>query len=205
MFKNRMFLTGLGVGIMIGALLLQLMLIGERSEASLGERLGSGAEEKVYTQRELDDAIAAERAAAQGAAAPSDSAKAGGEAGKPEADDADGKEQGTSTETPKPSPNDATSPPPQTEAPSKDEPPLERVVQIEGGMNLTQTAKRLADAGVIDKQASLIAEMKRKNKRVRAGYFLFTGQPELADVVRTITGQPLTKEEREELAKRGVE
>ncbi|MUT66383.1 hypothetical protein [Paenibacillus sp. NEAU-GSW1] len=192
MLKNRNFLTGLGIGIIVGALLLQLMLIGEQSQRELGAGL-NGADEKLYSQAELDAAIEAERMDAQSrqsaeTATESDAKKTEAPSNTPAA-----------TETPKPSATSGN-----TEK-TKQETPVERKVRIVGGMNLTSTAKLLFEEGIITDQSEFIAKMKRSKKQVRAGHFLFKGQPALDEVMKVITSQPLTKEEVEALKKRGIE
>ncbi|GGG80567.1 hypothetical protein [Paenibacillus radicis (ex Gao et al. 2016)] len=194
MLKNRMFLTGLGMGIIVGALLLQLLQIGEQSQAKLGESLFSG-DEKQYSQQELDAAVAAarqEKTPDKPAISP-----AGTEA----------------TAVPSATPVTTTQPekePPSTEKPKQNEEPeapvQELILQIKGGMNLTGTAKLLADNGLIEDEAAFIAAMKRSKKpTVRAGYFLFKGKPQLQEIISIIKSDPLTKEERAELKARGIE
>jgi len=74
-----------------------------------------------------------------------------------------------------------------------DEAPV--VIRIEPGMNLTQTARMLADNGIITSSDAFIAKMKKDKKLVRAGFFAFSGQPTLQQTVDTLTGQPLTEAE----------
>ncbi|MBW7461686.1 hypothetical protein K0U00_47290, partial [Paenibacillus sepulcri] len=59
--NKRPFLFGLGVGIIIGALLLQLMIVGERQASGLDSFQKEDAGEKLYTQSELDEQLDSER------------------------------------------------------------------------------------------------------------------------------------------------
>lgn len=194
MFKNRFFLTGLGIGIIIGALLLQMMIIGESSQQKLSNRdnADAGQEEKIYSQSEVDAIIEAERAASsikeesEAAAVPSP------------------------TVSPKPTPSESTAPlasasasPKPTEAPAdhsasaadKDVDTIRKMVRIQAGTNLTAASELLAKEKLISDKAAFIRKMKQEKKLVRAGYFLFTGKPTLAEVITTITTQPMTPEE----------
>lgn len=60
MVKNRALFIGLGAGIIIGALLFQLMLLGEQSRLNL-EQIGNETDERLYTQTEVDALLKAER------------------------------------------------------------------------------------------------------------------------------------------------
>ena len=63
--NKRPFLFGLGVGIIVGAALLQLMLIGEKQASSLDD-FDKGTKTAVtYTQADLDELLQEERARIQ--------------------------------------------------------------------------------------------------------------------------------------------
>ncbi|WP_338555983.1 hypothetical protein [Paenibacillus sp. KS-LC4] len=196
MFKNRLFLTGLGIGIIVGALLLQMMIIGESSQQKLNNRDNASTEqgEKIYSQSEVDAMLEAQRATSSN------------------------KEEGKATATaapspavsPEPSPVESAAPtasaaasPKQTATPADnssaaadtDELSPRKMVRIYGGTNLTAAAKVLASEQLISDQAAFIRKMKQEKKLVRAGYFLFTGTPTLEEVITTITTQPMTSEE----------
>ncbi|WP_336786000.1 hypothetical protein [Paenibacillus sp. MMO-177] len=180
MFKNRSFVAGLGVGIIAGAILLQLMQIGDESQQKLSDGFKDG-EPKMYTQAELDEKLAEEHAKATRNAA----ATAKPEAVKPEE-----------------SPAAAATEPPATSVKNNDkkaEEAVKRQVRITGGMNLTDTADLLAEQQLISDKDAFIKAM--KNKPVRAGYFIFEGNPTVADIIRILTSQPLTKSEFEKQMK----
>ncbi|WP_424765764.1 hypothetical protein [Paenibacillus sp. sgz302251] len=185
MLKNRMFLIGLGSGIIIGALLFQLMLMGEQSNQNL-QNIDKELNDKLYTQDEVDAMIEAER----------DSAKID--------------EQLKSDEVTKvqPSPSPSIKPASSntegakekeqaaTAAEKKSETiPAKHVIRIEEGLNLTNTAKRLAKYNIIDDQAAFIKQMKSTKKLVRAGYFLFPEAITVDQAVKIVTSEPLTRSE----------
>ncbi|CAM3142837.1 endolytic transglycosylase MltG [Paenibacillus lupini] len=176
MFKNRSFVAGLGAGIIAGAILLQIMQIGDDSQQKLSDGY-KDVEPKLYTQAELDDRIAEERAKAADVDAvesakpsenPTDEAAA-----TPAAEDKDTKAEEQATVTEK--------------AETK------RKIHITGGMNLTDTAELLKEQNLITDKSAFIAKMKKKP--VRAGYFLFEGNPTVDEVIQIITSQPVSKEE----------
>ncbi|WP_341282501.1 hypothetical protein [Paenibacillus sp. FSL H8-0537] len=194
MFKNRLFLTGLGIGIIIGALLLQMMIIGESSQQKLSNRDNAGTEqgEKIYSQSEVDAILEAQRATSslqeesEATAAPSPAA------------------------SPKPTPVESAAPlATATASPKQAAPPAEhsstaadtgehtirKMVRIQAGTNLTAASELLAKEQLITDKTAFIRKMKQEKKLVRAGYFLFTGTPSLAEVITTITTQPMTPEE----------
>lgn len=179
MLKNRTFLTGLGIGIMIGALLLQLMYIGEDNQQKLNNSL-NGEDTKMYTQAEVDLMLAAERDSAEL------NAKTEDEALQAEA-------------TPSPASSDAVPSAESSEEPAVEEEPVQLQLRIQGGMNLTQTAELLKENHLIADKSAFIAKMKKTKKPVRAGYFLFIGEPTLDEVITKITSQPLTKDELAQL------
>ncbi|SFD68875.1 hypothetical protein SAMN05216378_1007 [Paenibacillus catalpae] len=180
MFKNRSFVAGLGVGIIAGAILLQLMQIGDESQQNLSAGFKE-REPKLYTQAEMDAKLAEERANAI-----KEADKAGQPASeKPEATPA--------AETSKP-PSDEDMKEVTVEKPSAEEKPvLKRQVRITGGMNLTDTADLLAGQKLISDKEAFIKAMNKKT--VRAGYFIFEGNPKVEEIIRILTSQPLTKSE----------
>ncbi|ACT02057.1 hypothetical protein [Paenibacillus sp. JDR-2] len=181
MFKNRSFIAGLGVGIIAGAILLQLMQIGDESQQKLSNGFEDG-EPKLYTQAELDEKLAEERDKASQNTV---------ETAKPAA------------EKPEESPFVKASEPPADSGKNDDKKAEEAVkkrqVRITGGMNLTDTTELLAEQKLISDKDAFIKAM--KDKPVRAGYFIFEGNPTVADIIRILTSQPLTKSEFEQQMK----
>ncbi|MCM3625920.1 hypothetical protein M3194_00900 [Paenibacillus glycanilyticus] len=187
MFKNRSFVAGLGAGIIAGAILLQLMQIGDESQQKLADGFKDG-EPKLYTQAELDTKLAEERAKA---------VKEAGNASSPAA-----------SAKPEESPPAEASSPPAAEdkdeaavqKPTEHDKPVDkRQVRITGGMNLTDTAELLAKQKLISDKDAFIKAMNKKT--VRAGYFIFEGNPTVEEIIRILTSQPLTKSEFDEQMK----
>ncbi|WP_127531915.1 hypothetical protein [Paenibacillus kobensis] len=215
MFKERRFLVGFGAGIIVGGLLLQLMMTAQQEPSEL-----INSDEQLYTKQEVDqliekakkEALTGEDAASATDQAAEDTAAANPskpvQPSDPDApsDPAGSADKGKNAEAPQtPKQPDAV----QAEQPSQptaDKPDVPAapdkaadtapvVIRIEPGMNLTKTAKLLADNGIITSQSKFIAKMKSDKKLVRAGFFAFTGKPTLEQTVDTLTGQPLTEAE----------
>lgn len=176
MLRNRSFLIGLGAGIIIGALLFQLMLSGEQSRERLA-LVGTEAEEKLYTSEEVESMIQAERDLIQK------------EQEKQPVTDINSVEV-----TPQAAEKQKAEP---IEEVPTDTPVIEHVIRIEVGSGLTKTAKLLADNHIIDDQAEFVRRMKKSAKLVRAGYFLFHENSTVEEVITVVTGQPLTQVEAE--------
>ncbi|MBW7473269.1 hypothetical protein K0T92_00765 [Paenibacillus oenotherae] len=188
--NKRPFLLGLGIGLIIGAALLQLMLVGQQQADNLDhfnqDTDTSGS--KLYTQEELDSKLAeaAERIRAE-------------EMQKVQK----AKDEEQKAEDAKPEANKDTSvPQPQPKAPSaaegkaaKDSEPGRTIVRIVPGSDLTETAALLEKHGVIENQKSFISLMRKESNKIRAGYFAFEGDLTLQQVKKVITGQPLPPEE----------
>lgn len=184
MLKNRTFLIGLGTGIIIGALLFQLMLSGEQSRLKLNER-DSSAEEKTYTQVEVDALLKAERDSMQ----LDQEISAGAEETKKAATPVPVKELPTHTTS-----NETKA----TAAPVK-KAAVKHVIRIEAGTGLSKTADLLASKGIIDDQAAFVQKMKKSKQLVRAGYFLFQERITVDAAIAIVTGEPLTKEQADAL------
>ncbi|OBR66806.1 hypothetical protein A7K91_16345 [Paenibacillus oryzae] len=200
MVNKRSFLIGLGLGIIIGALLLELFYMGEASQRGLegiGRELEQGAQKPEATAAPSADPTA-------NLASPSGSVAA---TPKPSSQ-REQKDEEASEETakaPTQSPESGTglletAPPPAASQNAGDKPADSVVVRIEHGSSLTEAAELLAAAGVLDSAESFAKEMKSRNKLVRAGYFLFPpGASTLDEVINIITGIPLPPKEAAKL------
>lgn len=166
MLKNRAFLIGLGAGIILGALLFQLMLSGEQSRQKLGQ-FGNEAAEKLYTRAEVDALLEAEKLEGQPAAAV--------EPVKEEPSGGNTKEEVPAAE------------------PVKEKAAAVHVIRIEAGLGIANTAELLAAQNIIHDQAAFISHMNTSKKLVRAGYFLFQENITVDEAITVVTGQPLTK------------
>ncbi|MDQ8733330.1 hypothetical protein [Paenibacillus sp. LHD-38] len=186
MLKNRTFLFGLGTGIIIGALLFQLMLSGEESRQRLYEK-DISADERSYTQVEVDALLKAERDSMQ----LDQEINTGVEdsQSKPAATAVPVKEE--SSKSDKDEINPTISP--------EQKAPIKHVIRIEAGLGLSKTAELLASQNIIEDQAVFVNKMKKTKQLVRAGYFLF--QENITDdaAIAIVTGEPLTKEQADAL------
>ncbi|KRE39869.1 hypothetical protein [Paenibacillus sp. Soil522] len=165
MLKNRAFLIGLGSGIILGALLFQLMLSGEQSRQKLGQ-FGNETAEKLYTRAEVDALLEAERLKEQ----PSASVKPV-------------KEELSGGKTKETAPTE----------PVKEKAAAVHVIRIEAGLGIAKTAELLAGQNIIHDQAAFISHMNKSKKLVRAGYFLFQENISVDEAITVVTGQPITK------------
>jgi hypothetical protein len=187
MLKNRVFLIGLGAGIILGALLFQLMLSGEQSRQKLGQ-IGTESSEKVYSQVEVDALLKAER----------DSFKLDQEAKTGIKEQV---EPPVTTAEPAKEKPPADKPASSAAAPTSDVNPVKKqaavnhVIQIEVGLGLTKTAELLAENRILDDKAAFVSQMKKSKKLVRAGYFLFQEKMTVAEAIAVVTGEPLSRKE----------
>ncbi|SFI52701.1 hypothetical protein SAMN02799624_01210 [Paenibacillus sp. UNC496MF] len=181
--NRRTFLFGLGVGIILGAGLLQLMLIGEKQAEGLNALPETKAEIKTYSQADLDKAIADERERVRAELQPktaTDNAEPSAAPGKAADKPAAGAEDGKAGK------------PSASAGEDKAAEPARTIVRIPPNASVSETAELLADRGIIaDKQAFI--DLMRSNT-IRAGYFSFQGKPTLQQVRGIVTGQPLDPE-----------
>ncbi|MEK0316011.1 hypothetical protein [Cohnella sp. 56] len=182
MNKRRSLLVGLGVGLMAGAALLQLMTYGEKlSEGNslpqelTVEQLQKQANAKdyglyklsepVYTQTQLDEAVAKAKQEAAGAGA------TGGKPAQGEADAA-----GTA-------PAPSASPPPAGSGASE---PTQRTrlgLYVAPGDTLDKVATGLKGLGVISDKAAFIRAAKPSAGRVQVGLSVFDGQTAYDEII----------------------
>ncbi|GFN31865.1 hypothetical protein [Paenibacillus xylaniclasticus] len=217
MLKERRFLVGFGSGIIVGGLLLQLMITGQQEPS---EYLNS--DEKLYTEQEVQQLIdeakkeaATENQAEQSSdideAVESKTSENPSEPAQPKQPSSpeqpseptaqSSNESAAAPEEPTLPASGAATKPEQPASDQIEEPSLPEadekaaaiVIRIEPGMNLTETAELLSDKGIITSESKFIKQMKNSKKLVRAGYFVFNGQPTLEETINTITSQPLTE------------
>ena len=200
MIKNRTFMMGLGAGLVLGAVLLQLMLVGERSMTSGEEREWS--KEQVVKAAESLNLKVVESSDELMTEEQWEEKKKG----------KNGESQGTSTGSPsrpsdagtpdspqKPvSPNESKSPAdsPDAKKPSvpKDPTPAKIAYVIKRG-NLADVAKGLQNAGIIkDKEAFIkAATAKGINKFIQQGTFYFTPGEDANSIISKISTKPPEK------------
>lgn len=197
--NRRIFFFGLGVGVIIGAALLQLMLIGEKQADALG---GNDAATKMFTQAELDKAVAEARektdaelaktteeakpAADPAAAIPTADPASAKPTAKPE--QAAAKPAGTGGAKTEAKPEGKS----ESNAAEAGEKPSRIIVRIPPNAGVSETADLLADRGVISDKKAFLDLMRKRT--IRAGYFDFQGKLSLRQVSAIITGKPLDPE-----------
>lgn len=186
MFNKRSFVLGLGIGIIVGAMLLQLFYMGEASQDSLQE-IGEQVE-----QGGLPTATVAPKESAT--SVNPEQSKETTPANEPTADSGTGAEEQTAASSPSGEP--AATPSPETTQSQGDQNPVPFVVRIEPGMSLTETAEFLQVSGAIVDSEMFINEMKASGLRVRAGYFLFEqGSLTAEQTAAIVSGTPITAEQ----------
>ncbi|MCQ6557889.1 endolytic transglycosylase MltG [Paenibacillus mendelii] len=197
--NKRPFLLGLGTGLIVGAMLLQLMIVGQQQKDRLvnrGQDEQTEADAPSYSQAELDQRIAEERERitkelqeaqkkqepAGGKPAeevPAASKPAAGQA-DPEANKKAAAGNGTGAAI--------------DQAVKKTEPAAKRIiVRIEPGSSVTEIADLLADKGIISDKKTFTSLM--RSTKIRAGYFPFEGKKTVKEVKAIITSKPLSPEE----------
>lgn len=178
MFNKRSFVLGLGVGIIIGALLLQLFMIGQNSMNNLKEieqqQRQEGLEENQFPAEEPSPAPTATPDRTE---APTPTTTPAASEVESETSD-----EQAAVETEK------------TEVVA----PVQKLIRIEPGFSLSETSELLLANGIIDDAAAFVKQMKAKNKPVRAGYFLIHENAGIDEAIAGVTGQPITEAEAEE-------
>lgn len=169
MTSKRIFMAGLGAGVIIGALLLQLVYAAQMD-------IGLPSDEKLYTEEEVAQLLADAKAAAS-----------------PEpTEEADLPEPTDSAEAP--NAIVAPSSPAEPERAATPEPPAETFqLRIYPGSSLSGAAELLIESGVLESDQEFIALMKKKNAVVRAGWFEFHKGMTAKEVADVVTGQPVSR------------
>ncbi|NBD22439.1 hypothetical protein [Paenibacillus glycinis] len=186
--NKRIFLFGLGIGIILGAGLLQLMLIGEKQADALNDAEPAA---RTYTQAELDKAVSDERGRieAERNAQPASAVKSDKPA---QPADEQVSEPAVKTDTK----HETSERDPDASKPSR------IIVRIPPNASVAETAALLSDRGVIPDTKAFIDLMRKKT--IRAGYFAFQGKLTLKQVGGIITSQPLDPEKaKNEMAASG--
>ncbi|WP_127592502.1 endolytic transglycosylase MltG [Paenibacillus lautus] len=198
MIKNRTFMMGLGSGLVIGAVLLQLMWIGQGTTAATTEELTKeqlmaaaeamdmqvfeGSEELLTAEQWEEKRLSAGAGESEGA----DPAQRTGTE-KPEAPQQPEKPE-TGVDKKQESPRVTNPAEPKT--PAKAEAHIK--VNIQSGNNLSDVANSLLNAGVIDnKQAFITKATENKiNTRILSGTYSFTAGESYNSIITKITTKP---------------
>ncbi|RIX51797.1 hypothetical protein D3P08_15390 [Paenibacillus nanensis] len=191
MLNRRPFLLGLGIGIMIGAILLQLFYLGQNSQENLKE-IGRQLESPDNGQQD-------------GAAPPEQSGSPEAEqqlqptpdsAAEPAESEQAPAASPTAAHTTNPVEEDAANPSAQTgEAASG----ALKLIRIEPGMKLAQIAALLTENRIISAgdAGAFVRGMQAGNLKARAGYFAMSEGAGVDAVITAVTSKPLSKEEAE--------
>lgn len=176
MLNRRTFLLGLGTGIIIGALLLQLFYLGQDSQKNLNE-IGQQLE-SPGTQQGEDGALQEQTGEAEA-----------DQELPPSPDAAEQTDQAQQTPV-----TDSAADAKQSENNAQ---PTLRLIQIEHGMKLIQVAEILLANEIINDAEAFTRMMLDNDKKARAGYYALAEGAGTEQAVKAVTGQPLSKEEAE--------
>ncbi|WP_372631722.1 hypothetical protein [Cohnella sp.] len=191
MRKHRSWLMGFGIGLIVGAIMLQMITFAEKQNAPLAqepmapEQLSDEAKKAgllLLTQEQLDarvqEAVAASEQAGQG-----ESSGEEGDSGQP---DDSGEEQTAPKETDGSETNAAQSATPKAEgeeAPPAAEAPEQVSLYISYGMSLTEVGEELLKLGVIDDVKDFIEGTRPVANKMRVGTAVFTGKPTYQEIM----------------------
>ncbi|WP_036696940.1 endolytic transglycosylase MltG [Paenibacillus taiwanensis] len=212
MFRNRYFLIGLGTGIIIGVLLLQIMLIGQKSVPQLTEQqLIREAERQGFELVQKRSAVLPERSSSTEANPNKDTVhtsaldpatqvdKASVNAA---ADSSANKHQPASTPTKQAAKQavkeEGASHPANVKkdssqkASSKPKEKQSKSIRIIPNSNASSVSKQLADAKIVDDAASFEAYIKKQKKqtKLRAGTFKFEVSTSYEQALAILTSHP---------------
>jgi len=190
MIDKRSLLLGLGIGLVAGALLLQLMLVGREQSERLADIDRLSGEDALYTQSEVDALIAEaeERLRRQLGQEPAgEGTDAGNAVDRPS--DEGAREGDPPSGAGDPAVNESGQ---HGEKESGDADGADSAIEvrIRPGMTLTETAELLESEGVIEDANALMELMARMSTKIRAGYYTFTGNETLEEIRTILTSPP---------------
>ncbi len=171
MRKHRKWWMGLGIGIVLGASMLQMILFAQEQERALQE---AAEGPQLYSQAELDEAVAlaAKEALRQAA---SEEPASGESVSDP----------GLSSGSPSTPSSDSSLSPPSSPAVAEQS---DKIVSfyINPGMSLTAVARSLEQLGLIDDADDFMDEARSISKNIRTGTAIFTGQPTYEEIIHEL-------------------
>ncbi|MEC0373049.1 endolytic transglycosylase MltG [Paenibacillus chibensis] len=202
MIKNRSFMIGLGSGLLVGALLLQLMNVGtaaqvlsdapadkltkeqlqEQAEAMDMELVDAG--DKRMTEEEWKQQMVDKSSKAQGSEVKSP--KAADKTDAPKAPDQPAQpESKTEDSTPK------TEEPAAGKSPKTPKSPSIKV-KIASGSNLTDVASKLKQSGIISDTAAFVEKgrSKKMSTKIQSGTYEFAPGEDFNSIISKITTKP---------------
>ncbi|RED66057.1 hypothetical protein [Cohnella lupini] len=187
MRKYRNWLIGFGVGIIIGASMLQMILVAKDQSAMVAQesltrdQLDAEAEKAglvLLTEEQLNDKVEEAVAASQEQSNKGDD---NGQEGIKDSDD-------EALKTPAPS----DSPVPEESGPASTDDNGQEVTEpvflrVDYGMTLTEVADELKKLGLIDDAKDFINEARPISKKMKVGKSEFTGKPTYEQIMNELT------------------
>ncbi|WP_422657267.1 hypothetical protein ACK8P5_16060 [Paenibacillus sp. EC2-1] len=197
MIKNRVFMMGLGIGLVLGAVLLQLSIMGERSMSS------TELQEKQWTKEEIEQGAKSLNLTIVDEADPlmteeqwkekmkQDSGKLNGTSVVPPSKVTDAQNPDSPKTPEKPDHNKKNTNTPTVKEPSSPKEATIRYV-ITKGSNLSHVAEGLKRAGVITDKVSFIkaASAKKINSQIQTGTYTFTAGESFQSIIKKISEKP---------------
>lgn len=197
MIKNRVFMMGLGIGLVLGAVLLQLSIMGERSMSS------TELQEKQWTKEEIEQGAKSLNLTIVDEADPlmtedqwkekmeQDSGKLNGTSVVPPSKVTDAQNPDSPKTPVKPDHNKNNTNTPTVKEPSAPKEATIRYV-ITKGSNLSHVAEGLKRAGVITDKVSFIkaASAKKINSQIQTGTYTFTAGESFQSIIKKISEKP---------------
>jgi hypothetical protein len=165
MSKHRNWWMGLGLGIILGACLLEMIHFANRNNSQALQIADGG---KKYTQQQLNDEVAKAVKAARKEQTPAPTVSPTAPAAKP---------------TPSPS---ASASSPASAKPNKE---AGKIVAfyVNSGMDLKTVARSLKKLGVIEDAEDFTDEARTIAKDVQPGTSMFTGKPTYKEIIAELT------------------
>lgn len=85
------------------------------------------------------------------------------------------------------------------------EPKVSYILRVHPGDPITKTAKQLKEQSVIDDADSFVSYLKEHDAQIRAGFFLVEQQSSMEELRKLFAGQPLTEAEaNDHIATKGI-
>jgi len=206
MIRNRQFMMGLGAGLIAGALLLQLMMIGQgtgklRTKAEVEQAAALlnlkvvEAEQELLTEEEWKKEREGEGTAGEQQADPPKQPKTPDAPGTPEQPvQPESSKKPETSKAPEASKPPGETAAPKTETPVKPQAPQKTTVtyKISAGSTLSGVAEGLEKSGVIADKTAFLKEAKSKkiNTKIRTGTFTFELGEEIGSIISKITAAP---------------
>lgn len=175
MRKHRSWFMGLGAGIVLGALLLQIITFAENQNDSLDKLNG----EITYTQKQLDEAVA--KAVADAKASPASSE---GKSGSPSPSGSTSPSPTASPSTsPSESPSASASPSSSADADNQQE----IVFYVYEGMDLRRVARTLQRLGLVEDAEDFVDASREIAGKIEVGTSRFKGKPTYEEIIAELT------------------